>query len=196
MCRKSTDIHALKQDMETLMRTLNTAPEQVNIDRVIELKHMEFYDFKENLLEDREWLKDTGGEIILVKETGADDQSGIIVQTSGFEYARYSGLPMQKVDYKKCPRCGKIYTEHPAISRTDNKTEICSHCGIEEALEAAGYSLKFIELLDDLHTKADKFKIQIDVKVPKYENGKKTTEKIVIKPNMGYNEKKGGNKNG
>lgn len=188
MCRKSTDIHALEQDMKTLMRTLNTAPEEVNIDRVIQVDKEEFYDFTENLLENREWLKDKGGEILLVKEKGADDQNGIIVQTSGYEYARYSGLPMTKLDYKKCPRCGKIYTEHPAISRKDNKTEICSHCGVEEALEQAGYSLKFIELLDDLHTKADKFNIQIDVKVPKYENGKKKLEKIVIKPDKRYNK--------
>lgn len=35
-----------------------------------------------------------------------------------------------------CPRCGKAYKELPAISRKDNKTEICSECGIAEAMEA------------------------------------------------------------
>lgn len=35
-----------------------------------------------------------------------------------------------------CPRCGKTYTEYPAISRKDNKTEICPECGQLEALEA------------------------------------------------------------
>lgn len=35
-----------------------------------------------------------------------------------------------------CPRCGKTYTEYPAISRKDNKTEICPQCGQLEALEA------------------------------------------------------------
>ena len=35
-----------------------------------------------------------------------------------------------------CPRCGKPYTEYPAISRKDNKTEICPACGQLEALEA------------------------------------------------------------
>ena len=34
-----------------------------------------------------------------------------------------------------CPRCGKKYTEYPAISRLDNKTEICPQCGIDEAFE-------------------------------------------------------------
>ncbi len=40
----------------------------------------------------------------------------------------------------KCPKCGKDYEETPAISRVDNKTNICSRCGFIEALEAAGYS--------------------------------------------------------
>ena len=40
------------------------------------------------------------------------------------------------IEYKKkCPRCNKTIIGYPAISRTDNKTEICSKCGIIEALE-------------------------------------------------------------
>lgn len=34
----------------------------------------------------------------------------------------------------RCPRCGKMTTDYPALSRKDNKTEICSKCGTEEAL--------------------------------------------------------------
>ncbi len=34
----------------------------------------------------------------------------------------------------KCPRCDKTYTGYPALSRRDNKTDICSNCGTEEAL--------------------------------------------------------------
>lgn len=37
-----------------------------------------------------------------------------------------------------CPRCGKKYTEPPAISRQDNRTEICPLCGTREALESLG----------------------------------------------------------
>jgi len=45
-----------------------------------------------------------------------------------------------KTDYyvglsKICANCGKAITGHSAISRKDNKTEICSECGIIEALE-------------------------------------------------------------
>lgn len=34
-----------------------------------------------------------------------------------------------------CPICKATYDEYPAISRRDNKTEICPICGIDEALE-------------------------------------------------------------
>lgn len=35
---------------------------------------------------------------------------------------------------KKCPLCKNIYYGYPAISRKDNKTEICPNCGIKEAI--------------------------------------------------------------
>jgi hypothetical protein len=37
---------------------------------------------------------------------------------------------------RTCPHCHRSYTGHPALSRTDNKTDICSACGTSEALEA------------------------------------------------------------
>ena len=37
---------------------------------------------------------------------------------------------------KICPRCKRNYKERSALSRIDNKTEICSICGTYEALEA------------------------------------------------------------
>ena len=33
-----------------------------------------------------------------------------------------------------CPRCKKDTAEFPAISRRDNKTEICPDCGVAEAM--------------------------------------------------------------
>ena len=41
---------------------------------------------------------------------------------------------------RTCPICGKEYTEHPALSRTDGKTLICPDCGTREALESIGVS--------------------------------------------------------
>ena len=45
-------------------------------------------------------------------------------------------------ELKTCPRCKKTYTGYPAISRKDNKTEICSECGTAEALEDFNNYLK------------------------------------------------------
>lgn len=36
---------------------------------------------------------------------------------------------------KICPKCGKEYSGYPAISRVDNKTEICPDCGVAEAFD-------------------------------------------------------------
>ena len=40
------------------------------------------------------------------------------------------------IEIQKCPSCGKKYADHSAISRKDNKTEICTSCGVLEAIEA------------------------------------------------------------
>lgn len=37
---------------------------------------------------------------------------------------------------QKCPVCGRMYTQAPAISRKDNATLICPDCGVDEALDA------------------------------------------------------------
>lgn len=34
-----------------------------------------------------------------------------------------------------CPKCGQPIKGYPAISREDNKTEICSQCGVQEAMQ-------------------------------------------------------------
>ena len=37
-----------------------------------------------------------------------------------------------------CPICGRHYTDHPAVSRIDNKTFICPECGTRQALKDLG----------------------------------------------------------
>lgn len=44
------------------------------------------------------------------------------------------------VNEKMCPKCGKTYRGHPAISRVDNVTAICLLCGTREALDSLGIS--------------------------------------------------------
>ena len=55
-----------------------------------------------------------------------------------------------------CPKCGKTYTERPALSREDNETLICSDCGTREALASIGISLdeqdKILGIIHD-HTR-------------------------------------------
>ena len=34
-----------------------------------------------------------------------------------------------------CPRCIYPMSRHPALSRTDDKTDVCGNCGLEEAIE-------------------------------------------------------------
>lgn len=40
------------------------------------------------------------------------------------------------LEIMRCPKCKKEFTEHPAISREDNETEICPSCGLREAMQA------------------------------------------------------------
>ena len=40
----------------------------------------------------------------------------------------------------QCPLCGEYYAAQRALSRADNKTQICPTCGIRQALQAAGLS--------------------------------------------------------
>lgn len=44
-------------------------------------------------------------------------------------------VPYDNTTPKKCPICGKTYTDFPALSRRDNKTYICPDCGVDEAME-------------------------------------------------------------
>lgn len=48
---------------------------------------------------------------------------------------------IENKETKICPKCNKKIEGYPAISREDNKTEICSTCGQIEALEAFSNSL-------------------------------------------------------
>ncbi len=45
---------------------------------------------------------------------------------------------MRITELNRCPLCGRMYSEHPAISRTDNVTPICPDCGIRQALASIG----------------------------------------------------------
>lgn len=42
---------------------------------------------------------------------------------------------MKKKKVRVCPICNNKYSDEPAISRTDNKTLICSSCGQSQSLQ-------------------------------------------------------------
>jgi ribosomal protein S27AE len=50
----------------------------------------------------------------------------------------------------ECPRCHASTFDFPATSRRDNKTEICSECGVSEAM--ADYFGKADNWLDKAET--------------------------------------------
>ena len=57
---------------------------------------------------------------------------------------------------RTCPKCGRTYTERPALSRSDNNTLICPDCGTREALETT------TKMLNDIRAR----KITYSIKVP------------------------------
>ena len=48
----------------------------------------------------------------------------------------------QNFEERTCPKCGRTYTERPALSRSDNETLICPDCGTREALDSMGISIE------------------------------------------------------
>ena len=61
--------------------------------------------------------------------TGVDDTGSILMNWdngSGLNVV-YGEDSVRKVS--ACPKCGKEYSERPALSRTDNETYICPDCG-------------------------------------------------------------------
>ena len=45
-------------------------------------------------------------------------------------------LTRKILEIQKCPKCGKEFTDYPALSREDNETEICPECGVREAMQS------------------------------------------------------------
>lgn len=60
-----------------------------------------------------------------------------------WNYDNFEDRRKKKVQKRTCPRCGNEYLDFPALSRKDNKTEICPTCGQAEALlQYTGVDLK------------------------------------------------------
>ena len=81
--------------------------------------------------------------------------------------------------YKMCPRCGRPYSDYPAISRYDDKTEICPDCGVEEAM--INYTGGTLEAPNKYKDKAKRYNKYKD-KAKKYnkDNSKRVNEEVTI----------------
>ena len=81
--------------------------------------------------------------------------------------------------YKMCPRCGRPYSDYPAISRYDDKTEICPDCGVEEAM--INYTGGTLEAPNKYKDKARRYNKYKD-KARKYnkDNSKRISEEVTI----------------
>ena len=61
-------------------------------------------------------------------------------------------MKTEEVITRICPLCGKSYTGHPALSRTDDFTMICPDCGTRQALESIGVGEEEQEkILETIH---------------------------------------------
>lgn len=168
LVRKPCNYEQLLNDQKELICKYHTKPEEFKIDTILELTKDEFTDFKNNLLDDRDYIKNTEG-IFLVKEKGTENNKGLIVDAQGSSYARYVGIPVEEVEIKKCPHCSKYYLEPSAISRTDNKLKICSECGMKEALELFQEYKKsqdFKKFIENAQMTANIYNAKITVAVP------------------------------
>lgn len=166
LVRKAESYEGIKMDTKTLLDIFRSKPVEIEIDKVIEVTKEEFDYFKNNLLEDMDFIKENNKYgYLLIKERGANDEEGIIVEPTGYDYARYSGIPVKDEDVYICDTCKKYFIGHPAVSRKDNKTEICSECATKEALEDFK-NKEVIEFCLSLQDKADELNVEITVTTP------------------------------
>lgn len=164
LVRKAIDYEHLLEGQKNLIYKFHTHPEEFKIETIVEVSHEEFETFKSNMLYDYDFIKGVN-EIFLLKESGTSDISGIIIDAQGSNYAHYSGIPMQRCDIRKCPRCSRYFAELPATSRKDNKTEICSNCGMEEALESYGIEKGMIDFFKIVQKTADQYNTKITIEI-------------------------------
>lgn len=168
MVRKAFTSKHLFSETKELITKFHTQPEKLKIYKTIELSHSDFELFKNNLLNDWDFIKELDQNefpIFLVKEIGSSDNSGIIVDPSGSAYARYSGLVIEEQEMFQCSNCGGKFIGHPAISRKDNKSPVCSQCGMAEAIN----DFALASFLEDLQISSNTYDVKITVEKP---NGK------------------------
>ena len=60
------------------------------------------------------------------------------------------------IQLRRCPNCGQVFSEPPALSRSDNETLIYPDCGTREALDSIGVSVEEQEkIIQTIHRSAE-----------------------------------------
>ena len=74
-----------------------------------------------------------------------------------------------KNEIKKCPKCKKKYNQHSALSRVDNKTEICPICGQTESIvQFKSYSTRLrVDSLTPIEKEIRKQVVQMNIMISK-----------------------------
>lgn len=63
------------------------------------------------------------------------DQMNMTIEECGLFGVELTEDELELYEWERtCPICGRRYSSFPALSRKDNKTYICSQCGLEEAM--------------------------------------------------------------
>ena len=165
LVRKATTRDGIVEDTKELISRFGSKPKKLTIEKVIELTKEEFEEFKNNLLADRDFIKDNKEiSYFLVKEKGANNKEGIIVDTEGYDYPRYTGVFVEEANTFKCTRCERYFIGEPAISRKDNESSVCSKCGMEEAIDDFNHK-EIIEKCFKLQDTANELGAEIIVKL-------------------------------
>lgn len=165
LVRKATTRDGIVETAKELISRFGSKPKKVTIEKVIELTKEEFKEFENDLLADRDFIKDNKEfTYLLVKEKDATDKEGIIVDTEGYDYPRYTGVFVEEVKTFKCTRCERYFLGEPAISRKDNQSLVCSKCGMEEAIDDFNHR-DIIEKCLQLQKTANELNAEIIIKL-------------------------------
>ena len=164
LVRKASNYEQALKDTKELIQKFGGRIEEFEVEKVIEMNKEDFERFKKSFLKDQDFIKENREVThFFVIEKGAKTETGICVNTEGAEYARYTGLPISEENFFKCSKCSKYFIGYPALSRKDNKSEICLECGTKEAIEDFK-NKEVIEFCRSLQTKANELGTEITVR--------------------------------
>ena len=80
-------------------------------------------------------VKDSGAEELFEDVYYALIKNGLVMGGTDDYSDEVDDFVHKILNMPLCPSCNEHYSGFPALSRRDNKTDICSACGTREAME-------------------------------------------------------------